>query len=76
MLRTACAALLVLVLAGCTQAGGKDGTSSKAERTPPRLGACRALVPDDITPVTGSYYNKTRVASKMDAALELVKCDE
>ena len=49
MLRTACAALLVLVLAGCTQAGGQDGTSSKAERTPPRLGACRALVPDDIT---------------------------
>jgi len=49
VLRTACAALLVLVLAGCTQAGGQDGTSSKAERTPPRLGACRALVPDDIT---------------------------
>ena len=48
MLRTACIALLLLALAGC-QGGGDDGTSSKAERTPPQLGACRALVPEDIT---------------------------
>jgi len=30
------------------------------------------LVPDDISPVTGTYYNKTRVESKMDAVLELI----
>jgi len=33
------------------------------------------LTPVDITPVLGSYYNKTRVESKMDAALELIKGD-
>lgn len=38
--------------------------------------AAVGLLPDDISPVTGSYYNKTRVASKMDASLEMVNCDE
>ena len=36
--------------------------------------AAVGLLPDDITPVTGSYYHKTRVASTMDAALELAGC--
>jgi hypothetical protein len=48
VLRTACIALLMLALAGC-RGGGDDGTSSTAERTPPQLGACRVLAPEDIT---------------------------
>ena len=48
MLRTVCIVLLMLALAGC-RGGGDDGTSSEAERTPPQLGACRALTPEDIT---------------------------
>ncbi|HWB58972.1 MAG TPA: transglutaminase family protein [Chthoniobacteraceae bacterium] len=35
--------------------------------------AAVGLVPDDITPVSGSYYNKTRVASTMDASLKLTR---
>lgn len=38
--------------------------------------AAVGLVPEDITPVLGSYYNKTRVESTTDAALELIKCGE
>ncbi len=38
--------------------------------------AAVGLLPGDISPVAGSYYNKTRVASTMDAALEMTKCDE
>lgn len=37
--------------------------------------AAVGLLPDDVSPVSGSYYSKTRVASKMDAALELIRCD-
>ena len=38
--------------------------------------AAVGLTPEDITPVLGSYYNKTRVESKTDAKLELIKCEE
>lgn len=38
--------------------------------------AAVGLIPDDVSPVSGSYYHKTRVASKMDAALELIQCEE
>jgi transglutaminase-like putative cysteine protease len=37
--------------------------------------AAVGLLPDDISPVTGSYYNKTVVPSKMDATLELIQCE-
>lgn len=33
------------------------------------------LVSDDISPMAGSYYNETPVASKMHATLELTNCD-
>lgn len=36
--------------------------------------AAVGLVPEDISPVTGSYYNKERVASTMEATLRLEKC--
>ncbi len=38
--------------------------------------AAVGLTPDDIAPVSGSYFNKTRVESKMTAHLELIQCDE
>lgn len=38
--------------------------------------AAVGLLPDDISPVAGSYYNKTHIASKMDATLQLIKCEE
>jgi hypothetical protein len=50
VLRTACIALLVLVLAGCTaggQAEGKDKPGAAAT-DPAKLGACRLLTPQDI----------------------------
>ena len=48
MLRRVTLAVLLLVLAGCTTGPGQGASSSRAERTPPKLGACRELSPDDI----------------------------
>jgi Septum formation len=47
VLRTACTLLLLLALAGCT--GGPGDDEKPAETAAPALGACRPLVPDDIT---------------------------
>ena len=47
VLRTACIAVLLLALSGCTQ-GRADGGGGKADTAAPELGACRSLVPDDI----------------------------
>lgn len=38
--------------------------------------AAVGLTPDDVAPVSGSYYGNTRVPSTMTATLELVRCDE
>lgn len=35
--------------------------------------AAVGLTPGDVTPVDGSYYNKTRVGSTMESALEIVQ---
>jgi hypothetical protein len=50
VLRTACIALLLLALSGCTQgqADGGDGGGTQ-DTAAPELGTCRSLVPDDIT---------------------------
>ena len=37
--------------------------------------AAIGLLPEDIAPVSGSYYNKTHVASKMDATLKLTQLE-
>jgi transglutaminase-like putative cysteine protease len=34
------------------------------------------ITPEEIAPVTGSYYNKERVASEMTAVLDLIQCAE
>jgi hypothetical protein len=54
VLRSVCAALLVLVLSGCTQTTADDRGSTKAQRKTPALGACRVLTPDDITQSSNS----------------------
>lgn len=38
--------------------------------------AAVGLTPDDIAPVSGSYYGKTHIGSTMTATLELIKCEE
>lgn len=38
--------------------------------------AAVGLTPDDISPVSGNYYDKQQVASTMSATLELIKIDE
>jgi hypothetical protein len=48
VLRTACLALLLLALSGCTQGKAAEGRSTRAATEAPRLGACRTLGPDDI----------------------------
>ncbi len=48
MLRSACIALLLLALSGCTQGKAEEGSSSKAQQKAPELGACRTLAPEDI----------------------------
>ena len=49
MLRTACIALLLLALSGCTQGpAGRRREQQGGPRPHPALGACRALTPDDI----------------------------
>ena len=47
MLRTASIVVLLLALSGCTQGQAADG-GGKESTAAPELGACRALVPDDI----------------------------
>jgi hypothetical protein len=47
VLRTACIALLLLVLSGCTQGQAGDG-GDELDVAAPELGVCRGLVPDDI----------------------------
>jgi hypothetical protein len=47
VLRTVCTALLVLALGGCTR-GAADAGDGAQDTAAPKLGACRALVPDDI----------------------------
>ncbi len=47
MLRTACIAVLLLALSGCTQ-GQAGGGVDPQETARPKLGACRELIPDDI----------------------------
>jgi hypothetical protein len=49
VLRSVCAALLVLALSGCTQSGGDEDGTTTAQQKPPELGACRVLEPEDIT---------------------------
>jgi transglutaminase-like putative cysteine protease len=39
------------------------------------IAAAVGLTPGDIAPVAGSYFNETRVASRMDATLELIQCE-
>ena len=50
MLRIACIAALLVLLAGCTTSAGstRTGGSAQAQIRPPRLGACRALTPADV----------------------------
>ena len=48
MLRSACIALLVLALSGCTQGKADDRSSKKAQMETPRLSVCRMLTPEDI----------------------------
>jgi hypothetical protein len=48
VLRTACIAVLLLALSGCTQGQAGGGGVDPQETARPKLGACRALVPDDI----------------------------
>jgi hypothetical protein len=47
VLRTACIALLLIALGGCT-GSSSGGDSGQAVMTAPKLGACRMLTPDDI----------------------------
>jgi hypothetical protein len=47
VLRTASIVVLLLALSGCTQGQAADG-GGKESTAAPELGACRALVPDDI----------------------------
>lgn len=51
MLRTACAAVLLLVLTGCTSGGSAGEPTAqevKKEAATPELGACRLLTPADV----------------------------
>ena len=48
MLRAACIAVLLLALSGCTQGRADSGGVDPQDTARPKLGACRALVPDDI----------------------------
>lgn len=48
MLRSACIALLLLALSGCTQGRAEEASGAKAQLKAPQLGACRTLAPDDI----------------------------